>query len=99
MSDVPDLTEAVEAAARAAHGPGWENALPMLQHSWRERLTPIIGAAYEPIRAAVRDLTPTEQADAIGGLIEVQWMCEPLRFRVVGPWRERVLVCTEVSNA
>ena len=53
VSDVPDLTEAVEAAARAAHGPGWENALPMLQHSWRERLTPIIGAAYEPIRAAV----------------------------------------------
>ena len=113
VSDVPDLTEAVEAAARAyyEHAEGqyrpdglrWEDVKPIGQLAYRDAMAPVVAAVASLIerdaRAAVRDLTPTEQADAIGGLIEVQWMCEPLRFRVVGPWRERVLVCTEVSNA
>ena len=107
-----DLTEYVDAAARAYYsncsrnrpdGLRWEDVKPIGQLAYRDAMAPVVAAVAPLIerdaRAAVRDLTPTEQADAIGGLIEVQWMCEPLRFRVVGPWRERVLVRTEVSNA
>ena len=74
---------------------GWRPPKPNGELHSRHVATEVARA----VLACLRDLTPTEQADAIGGLIEVQWMCEPLRFRVVGPWRERVLVCTEVSNA
>lgn len=54
-----DLTEAVEAAARAywEHDFGgnrtWEAGGPLYRHLYRERVAPVVHAAYQAIRDAV----------------------------------------------
>lgn len=71
MADL-DLTEAVEAAARAyavsgPHGIVWDELTPLHQHGYRSAVAPIVEAAAPVISAQARREALTELAERLRG--------------------------------
>lgn len=79
-----DLTDAVEAAARAgleAHRrscgiephDGWEQCPEMFRHEWRERVAPTVAAAAPILRAQALEEAASEIADRACPYLSEHW--------------------------
>lgn len=65
-----DLTEYVEAAARAEwpNGPGFDALTPLQQHNYRQAVTPIVAAVAPLIERDARAAALEEAAEDVAGL-------------------------------